>query len=410
MTQANPFHRLSDKMPATLVFSHEMSKNSHNLLFIRVILMSRKPRTHRITLARVAQESEVSVTTASLILSGRPENLSQFQSQTIDRVRVAAERLGYRANLFAASLLADRSSFFALVIRGGHSNDPRAWQFGAYESDLLYGVTETAPPEVYPVVAVSGEQTSELKVRSIERIMAGGVFGSIVRTPSPLLMDCLRDRIERDHPTMVVFPRRLEDWPENAIDVDNHAVGSRAGELLLAAGAKRWLILRDSEYPAGQDLRQRGSQAIAAGSGVECTVLELPAGRSVEQLESLVATTVRDVRPDGIFAMTLHTSVATVAACRSAGLVLGRDVRLVGCDCAFRTHSSDPLITSVDVSWFEAGAAAIRSLVAMAEVGQSRRPSVLLEPRVVPGNTCPVPPHMVLAATRQAAIDPTVGI
>lgn len=352
--------------------------------------MSRKPRTHRVTLARVAQESEVSVTTASLILSGRPENLSQFQPQTIDRVRQTAERLGYGANLFASSLLAERSSFFALVIRGGHSEDPRAWQYGAYESELLYGVTETAPAEVYPVVAMSGEQADVAKVHAIERIMAGGVFGSIVRSPNPLLCESLRDRIQRGHPVVVVFPQELEAWHENGVDVDNLQVGRKAGELLAAAGARRWLVLRDAKYPAGQVLRAQGSQAVAARDGVECTVLELPPDRSVEQLEALVGAGVRDVHPDGIFAMTLHTSVATVAACRSAGLQFGRDVRLVGCDCAFRTHSSEPLITSVDVSWFDAGAAAIRSLVQMAELGESRCASVLLEPRVIEGDTCPV--------------------
>lgn len=354
-----------------------------------------KPQNHRVTLARVARESSVSVTTASLILSGRPECLAQFHQQTIERVRHAAKELGYRANLFASSLLAERSSFFALVIRGGRYEDLNAWHYGAYESELLYGATETAPPEVYPVVAMSGQHISEAKVHSIERIMAGGVFGTIIRTPNPLLEKCLRDRMKRGHPTVVVFPDNLDEWPENAFDVDNFEVGQVAGRLLAARGAKRWLVLRDEEHHAGQRQRQEGSQTSAEAAGASCGLVELPAGISDAELVELVARRGAEFKPDGVFAMTQGAAVAAVAACRRAGINLEPDVALVGCDCAFRFQAPDPTITSVDVSWFDAGAAAMRKLVEMTEGRERKFPTQLLRPRVIEGQTCPVPPGFI---------------
>jgi len=334
----------------------------------------------------------VSVTTASLILSGRPESLSQFQPQTVERVRRRAKELGYRANLFASSLLAERSSFFALVIRGGHSEDLRGWQYGAHESELLYGVTETAPPDTYPVVAMSGPRVTDAKVHSIERIMAGGVFGTIVRTPDLPLEKCLRERIERGHPTVVVFPDELADWPQNAVDVDNFAVGVVAGKLLAARGANRWLVLRDEEFHAGQQLRQEGSRSVARQRHARFDVLELAVGCASPDLENLVAARIRDGRPDAIFAMTLRGAAATIAACREVGVVLGSDIGLVGCDCAFRFQAPDPPITSVDVSWFDAGVEAMRRLINITEGGESRFETVLLPPRIIEGQTCPIPP------------------
>jgi len=369
-----------------------MRNNGRQAGFGVIGTMNRKPLKHRVTLARVARESNVSVTTASLILSGRPECLAQFQQQTIDRVRHHAKELGYCANLFASSLLAERSSFFALVIQGGHTEDLRGWQYGAYESELLYGVTEHAPPDTYPVVATSGPKISEARVHSIERIMAGGVFGTIVRTPEPLLEKSLRERIKRGYPTVVVFPDQLDDWPENAIDVDNFAVGQVAGKLLAARGCKRWLVLRDAEYHAGQRLRQEGNRDVAQRQGASWDVLELPVGSESPELDRMVATRMREDRPDGMFAMTLRAAAATVAACRELGIVMGSDLALVGCDVAYRFQAPDPSITSVDVSWFEAGGEAMRRLVKMTESGESRFKTVLLPPRIIEGQTCPVPP------------------
>lgn len=350
--------------------------------------------THRVTLAQVAEDSSVSVTTASLILSGRPESLAQFQAQTIERVRRSAEELGYRSNLFASSLLSERSSFFALVVRGGHSDDPEAWQYGVYDSELLYGVTETAPADVYPVTAMLGPQLSEAKVRSVERIMGGGVFGTIVRTPNSLLEQRLRPRIKRGHPTVVVFPERLDDWPQNAIDADNVAIGQLAGKLLWARGCKRWLVLSDAKYQAGQSLRESGSQAAATKLGAEHDTLELPADSSLAQLEQLVSERIREWKPDGIFGMTLTGVASSMAASRRLGFQMGREVALVGCDCAFRSQPPEPRVTSIDVSWFDVGAAAIRQLVRMSEGGESRFKTILLPPRVIEGETCPVPANL----------------
>lgn len=351
--------------------------------------MSRKPRSQRVTLARVAQESNVSVTTASLILSGRPEAVAQFQPETIERVRRSADVLGYRANLFAASLLAERSSFFALVMRGEHTA-PEHWRSNAYESEFLSGVTETIPDDVYPVVAVAGPGTNDAKVHAIERIMGGGVFGTIFRTPRSILEKCIRDRMGRGHPVVVAFPSRLQDWPQNAVDVDNTAVGQVAGDLLARRGARRWLIVRDEES-AAQSLREEGCRGRADESGAICSMVTIPASLKPGEPDPAAIDCMREFKPDAVFSMTLRTSVAMLDACRAIHARPGKDLAMVGCDCAFWFHPLDPQITSVDVSWFEAGAAAVRSLLQMVEKGEDRCSTVLLPPRVIAGQTCPLP-------------------
>ncbi len=353
--------------------------------------MSRSPRSHRVTLALVAKEASVSVTTASLVLSGRTEALAQFQAETIERVRRSAEVLGYRANLFAASLLAERSSFFALIVRPTRHADPDAWRYSAYDAEFMSGVTETTTAhEVYPIVAMAGPDAAETRVQAIERIMAGGVFGTIARTPGEALSGRLRDRMQRRHPVVVVFPEPDQGWSHNTIDVDNLAVGRGAGRLLADRRAKRWLLIRDAA-PSGQESRETGCRSIAGEAEAQCETVEVSSTSGLLEPDRVLMQRIGDFRPDGVFGLTLRTSVLALDACQRAGIRLGTDAALVGCDCAFWLNPPNPRITSIDVSWFDTGAAAIRKLMQMAEGKEERFEPVLLPPRILAGDTCPVP-------------------
>lgn len=354
--------------------------------------MACKTKIRRVTLVRVAEESNVSVTTASLILSGRPTRLAQFQAKTVDRVRKVADDLGYRANLFASSLLAARSSFFALVVQGSSHSQPSAWNDSVCEVELLQGTTETArAAEIYPVVVMTGRDADEVGVRSVERIMAGGVFGTIVRSPNARLETCLRKHIERGYPSVAVFPDPAQHWPQNALQVDYVAMGKTAGRLLSANKKRRWLLVRDAQYHTCQILRSKGCRQIAKEAGVQFRELDLPTDTNDSKASELLIEQIRQFKPDGIFGMTLRASVSSLHACRQLGMKANRDYALVGSGCAFWCHSPDPQITSLDVSWFDTGATAIQKLIAMAESGKSRFDTVVLQPRIMQGGTCRIP-------------------
>lgn len=353
--------------------------------------MARK-KSQRVTLAQVAETSAVSVTTASLILSNKPESLAQFQQETIDRVRRVAEELGYRANLFASSLLAERSSFFCLVMRGGGRAAPETWRYSAYETEFLCGVTESPDAaDIHPILAIAGAEADDDKARSIERIMAGGVFGTIVRSPAGAMRRCVKNRMNLGHPVVVAFPGHLEDWPSNIIDVDNIEMGRIAGRLLAAAGARRWLLVRELGDSTACLYRTEGLQALARECGATCDLVEPSPELDGTEPRSVVSDVLHEKRHDGIFGTTLRGSVIAMNACHIVGTSPGRDIALVGCDCAYWFNALDPRITSIDLSWFDAGAMAIRKLMEMIETREHRFENVLMTPRVVAGETCPVP-------------------
>jgi DNA-binding LacI/PurR family transcriptional regulator len=67
------------------------------------------------------------------------------------------------------------------------------------------------------------------------------------------------------------------------------------------------------------------------------------------------------------------------------------DLDLVGCDCSLWRIGSLPTMTAVDISWNNVGCLALQKLLSMCKSGEATFDTILLKPRVVPGDSCPLP-------------------
>lgn len=349
-------------------------------------------RSTRVTLADVAARVGVSVTTVSLILSGREEWLRQFHPETIEKVRRTAERMGYRANLFASGLPTRASLFFALVVHDVEGADTRMWHHWAFEGAFMGGVIQRATErEVYPVLATAGPGVDEERLKPVEHVIDGGVFGSIIRTPNALLEKFLRAAQKRGHRMVIVFPRSLQSWPTNAIDVDNVSIGQTAGRLLTVRGRRRWVFVRYRRTTDIHRLRLKGLMEAARQCGASVQAVQLPLNVTEYEAADFASPRLKKARADGIFAVDSVSSVASLVGCVRAGLKPAEDLDVVGCDCSLWRSEPLPAITSVDVSWKDVGVLAMDKLLEVTGGGTHAFETVLLTPRVVPLGSCPVP-------------------
>lgn len=350
-------------------------------------------KTKRVTVANVAQKAGVSTTTVSLILSEREDYLRQFHPDTIKRVRATARRMGYHSNLFASGLPTKASSFFALIVREESTEEISSWHQWSFEGDLLAGIIKAAgSARVYPIVATAESKLNRDTIRPLERVIAGGVFGAIVRTPHSLLERYLQSRLKQGQPIVVIFPQHLGRWRTNAIDVDNVAIGQMAGEMLAAQGRRNWAAVTYKQAREPHALRIQGFRKIAEEKGVPVEVLQLPLGVTDLEARDYLAPRLHRLRCDGIFSLDSVSSVGMLLACMHIGLRPLEDFHQVGCDCSMWQSPPLPRITSVDISWKDVG---VRALHQLNEAYQSGNPifdSVLLAPRVIAAETCPALP------------------
>lgn len=356
--------------------------------------MTIRTKSRRTTLADVAREAGVSATTVSLILSGRKQWLQQFHPDTIQSVRAAAEKLRYRANLMAAGLPRNAAPFIALIIRDFGEKDPNDWHLWAFEGELLVGVAKAgAEQQLYPIVTFAEQSSDDQSFKPIERVIEGGVFGSIVRTPNEVIEKYLLAKIKRGARVVAVFPYQPSRWPSNAIVHDNVEVGRRAGALLAAQGRKKWAIAlyagrRPRETHA---LRLEGFKEVAEKSGASVEIVRLP--RLIDEITPEDMDRFRRIDADGFFGADSVLSVCALQMCYEVGRELGRDYNLVGVNCSRWISPPLPRITSVEVSWQKVGEVALQQLIKLSKDGQDRFETIMMKPDVVQGDTCPIHGH-----------------
>jgi LacI family transcriptional regulator len=353
--------------------------------------MSGKPNSVRVTLANVAERAGVSTTTVSLILSNREEYIKQFAPETVEKVRKSAKSLGYRANLFASGLPTRASPFFAVVIRDIGRADPSSWHAWAFEGDLLAGVVEMGMETgLYPIVATVDQKTLDAGIQATEKLITGGVFGAIVRSPGAPLEKFLIAQIKKGERILVVFPDQLTKWPQNSIAVDNVMIGEMAAQLLAKQQCRRWGIVR-YKYPQLREshkLRIEGFTRVAKRLNVPVEIIRLP--REPEEFSAADLAALRKAELDGLFGLDSVLSVDALLAAGEIGQSPLKDFMLVGVNCSRWQSRPHPRITSVDVSWREVGRTAVKTLSDMAEAHVNTCDAILLRPHVVPGETCPV--------------------
>lgn len=353
--------------------------------------MARKTRrpTARVTLSAVAQDAGVSISTASLILSQHPAYLGNFHPRTVEKVRRSAQRLGYRANLFASVLPTKGSVFFALVLHGATQAQTGRHQW-AFEGDLLAGVVKVATASgVYPILIITGEEVEEASLPGMERVIAGGVFGSIVRSPCPMLSRLLRDQIDRGQPIAAVFPNEPSRWASNMIDVDNVDMGQQAGAALARRGARKWVLL-SSETRESHLKRHEGFRRAAEKVGATVQVIRCPEEHDALTLSRRLLPTFKSGNIEGIFALTHTSSQAVQHVCAKVGIRLGETAYLIGCDCSMWNTPLVAPITSIEASWSEAGEIALKTLLELKRSNECRFDNIFLRARLVPGETCPL--------------------
>lgn len=346
----------------------------------------------RPTIRAIAEMAGVSRTTVSLILANRRDMIDRFRPETVDRVRKAAETLGYRANLLALSLRSPRPSFFALVLRGPGQVDPDSvsWHHQAFEGMFLAGALEASRAlRLYPVVATQDLPKTEDSLLALTEVLEGGVFGAVIRSPVAVLHEPLSRHIQQGMPIVTVFPERPDLYPTNVIDLDNAATGELAGRLLHEAGRRRWLFLLQADVWEALRIRQAGLRRFAEQTGSSLEELIVPADLAEADVPGWLAARFKDMKIDGVYAPSALSAVRALYACTAGGLRVPEDVCVVGTDAALWRARGFPIITSIDVSWFRAGDLAVRRMAELRDSGESFFENVCLPPIVHAGDSCP---------------------
>jgi LacI family transcriptional regulator len=319
-----------------------------------------------ITIADVAYEAGVSVSTVSKVINER----YGVGAETSARVREIIERLGYRSSLVAQSMRSRQTKVIGVLTT----------DIEPFNAEVLKGVARGVRGSGFDLVIFS-DCGKDADLAGWERRYLSRVStltdGAILVTPGTVDIATQVPVVAVDH--------NVASLHASTIDADNFAGAAGGTKHLLELRHRRIAFLGGRADLASARLREQGfREALAAAGITPDETLILDAGYdpqlAVEHTRALLA---RPEPPTAIFAANDVMAIAVMVVARELGLDVPGDLSVIGFDNVPESVLSDPPLTTIDQSVQEMGYLAVRTLVDLIEDPSREPQQVILPTRLV---------------------------
>lgn len=327
------------------------------------------------TIRDVAHAAGVAISTASKALNGQ----GQLRPETRRRVHDAAQRLGFRPNDLAQSLMRGRSCTVGLLTTDS---------FGRFSMPLMMGIEDALGPSQLSVFLCDARDSREREEVYIRTLLAKRVDGIIVtaRRTDP------RDRIALDHarvPVVYAYTHVLDEDAECVLPDDmqggrlatEHLLLHQRRNLACITGPVRFMAVRE---------RLDGMRQALAEAGLMLPDRRVLAGSWDERwgYEAAVWLLAEDPLVDGVVCGNDQMARGVLDALREHGARVPDDLAVVGFDnWNVITGATRPQLTSVDLNLSELGRYAGTRLLSMI-AGEHAAGTVRLPCRLVVRASC----------------------
>lgn len=281
-----------------------------------------------VTMQEVAEAAGVSVSTVSRVLD---ERLPPSRSKAAERVRKAAQDLGYRRDILASSLRRGGTGTIGVLV-------PR---LSDTVMAMIYEAVFKAAEQsgYFAIVATSGDDPNNEQLAA-ESLLDRRVDGLILATSR--LDDQLPHQLrQRRIPHSLILrtdgisPSSVGDDEQGGylatrhlIDLGHKDIGLIAGPSFASSARDRQLGFRKAMHEAGISIHE--NWVCESGFGIE-------SGEA-----SGLSILSQSPRPTAIFAVNDNLAIGAMSAAHRLGLSIGRDVSLVG-------YNDIPLVSRLPV-------------------------------------------------------------
>jgi LacI family transcriptional regulator len=333
------------------------------------------------SLTDVARIAEVSVATASRVLSGSPHPVSE---ETRNRVVTAARTVGYTPNGIARALVTRRSTIIGVIV--GDIVDP-------YFSEITRGADDVAREYGFLTMVCNADGKADIElahVRALHSFPAAGIIfaGSGRMSDSEIERDLAEqvDRAAAAGTRVVALAKRSFD--SDRILIDNVIASRDITRYLISIGHRRIAFIEGTpDLYTSRDRRQGFDQAMSEAGLASGTAYR--GGFSLEAGEGAARRLITEGLPDAIVAANDEAAIGALMTLRQAGVDVPGTVSIAGFDDTQPARIVG--LTTVRVRLDELGAAAALAIVE-AEAGSEVQISAQEHEIVVRASTAPRPP------------------
>jgi len=334
----------------------------------------------RTTVRDIAVSLGVSVMTVSRAIRNHPE----INEKTKARILARAAELNYRPNLWARSLVTNRSNVIGLVIPDiAH----------AFFSEIASGVQEIAAENGYNVFLCRSDRDPRVERLEIESLIDARIHGLVIASEQPetalqLVRELLKHKvrfvlIDRDFPNTKCF----------SLTANDEEVGRLAATHLVGLGHRRLAHISGSCTSSARR-RMVGFLDALAAEGIHVpSEWIVPGNFSFEDSRKVTKSMfLQSPSPTAIFAVSDLTAFGAVAGLRDLGLSVPADVSIVGAGNIEGNQHPDPFLTTVE--WDSRGMAREATKVLLGVVNKTTAPGRIdFPPRLLLRRSVRALPH-----------------
>jgi LacI family transcriptional regulator len=318
----------------------------------------------KVSIKDVAARAGVSVTTVSHVLNDAPGK--RITDATRERVRQAANQLGYAPSSVARNLRLQRSQMLALI------SDEIATT--PYAGQMILGAQEAASKAGWLLMLVNTGSDSEFEAAEIQALRQRQVDGFLYATMYHRVV-ALPEAVA-GVPT-VLLDARSADQDVPSVVPDELNGGRVATEELIRHGHRRIGFLNNVDDIPATHGRLKGYRAALEDAGLsydERLVIARPSdteGGLQAARKLLMATE----RPTALFCFNDRMAMGAYHAAAELGLRIPQDLSVVGFDNQeLIADGLRPGLTTVALPHYEMGAWAVEALIARIEGKAGERP------------------------------------
>jgi LacI family transcriptional regulator len=181
-----------------------------------------------VTIKDVAEYTNLSVTTVSLVLNGKADTVNICEA-TVQRVQKAAQKLNYKPNLLARSLRRGRTNIIGFVMSDVGNT---------FFTSLAGHIEREALRRGYRVLFGGANENDDACIDTIDAFVHLHVDGLLI-VPTDGVYSRLKRLQEQNETPFVLIDRYFDGLEVDSVLMNNYRSAFDAVELLIAHGRKR---------------------------------------------------------------------------------------------------------------------------------------------------------------------------
>ncbi len=327
--------------------------------------MSRKP-----TMEDVKNLAGVSISTVSRVIN----NSKPVSPDKRDAVLKAIEKLGYKPNELARSLVKKKSNTIGIIL------DDLGIE---YMAQYIRGIDEVGKLYDYDILLYSTFGDKETQQKAVEFLSSKQVEGIIVISEH-INNEILYSIKEHDIP-YILLDKYYSPKDYRTVSFDYHKAMYSMTELFIEKGHKNIIYLTEKSHDYSSDMKQQGFEDAMAKHGLTKQIFTVQ-GISTDSSYIFMNDNVGFIHKNNITGIICSTDLLATGImhyCYDYGIDIPKELSVSGFGNSQYSSLIRPSLTTVKLTFYDVGAMAVRKLIKELKGEEALEESILLDSEIM---------------------------